>query len=504
MAAVRVVPRCVCDPLPVRRPLRVELADVGAGQASGLAVGQVLRPQAVEGGEGDALAARGRHRRADLAGDDHGGGIDLIGELHLGADPQLHLGLEGNLDGVTAVHRDAPDLAAVRDDDRRPVGDEGVAGQEVQRRPRLLLVALHGVGQPLLVARLQVALAQSRVGVVAGGVDEPAAVGRDRRAHRRPVSGGHEVVDAGLAVVPVELVARQGGVVLPVAGAAGVPDVTAVGADRRAHHLAGAGSLPQREGRASFDVVEAQLGGAAQRGCSAGDDVVAVGRPLGGQHEAPATHAGGVGLVQAHRPYRVVPAPVGDERDGFAVGAEAGLDLVGHPREEGRSLPAGRGHGVQVAQQVEDDRLPVGAHVQGYPGAFGGGELGGARAGQGQGILPTPTARRPLGLRRRRDEDQGRQQPQQECGAGAACHADAAADLDPASVVQQASGPRAPCPGSHRPSPGLPASCAPGLASPASASAWRIPARTFGAVLRHGSGGAARCLGHSSSSVSPS
>ena len=135
VAAVRVVPRRVADPLAVARPLRMKFADIGVGQALCLALGEVPDPETVERREDDLVTVRRDCRAPDLACRHHGGGVDLVVELDLGADAQLNLGLEGDLDGFAAVHGHVPDLAAVRDDDRRAVRQEAVAGQNVERRP---------------------------------------------------------------------------------------------------------------------------------------------------------------------------------------------------------------------------------------------------------------------------------------------------------------------------------------------------------------------------------
>ena len=48
----------------------------------------------------------------------------------------------------------------------------------------------------------------------------------------------------------------------------------------------------------------------------------------------------------------------------MSVGRVARLRVVRHPTRQARRLAAGNGEGVEVAQHVEDDLLPIGRDVE--------------------------------------------------------------------------------------------------------------------------------------------
>ena len=80
-------------------------------------------------------------------------------------------------------------------------------------------------------------------------------------------------------------------------------------------------------------------------------------------------------------------APVGGEDDAGAVRAETRLSVEGHALGEGRRGAAGDGHGVEIAEEIEDEGLAVGAHVDRHPGAFGEAGGDGAAGGKGEAFL---------------------------------------------------------------------------------------------------------------------
>ena len=103
---------------------------------------------------------------------------------------------------------------------------------------------------------------------------------RELRPERRAVAGRHDRVRARLAVVHGELVLREDGVVLPVALTPRVPDVAAVVAHRRPGDLERRRLADECRARAAIDMVDPELGRAAQASGLRRDDVLAVGREL--------------------------------------------------------------------------------------------------------------------------------------------------------------------------------------------------------------------------------
>ena len=75
-----------------------------------------------------------------------------IGEVQVRAELAGDFRREGDLVLLAAFDVDAMNLAAPGGDDFLAVGREGVAGEEVAREERFLVVALHGIFQPVLFA----------------------------------------------------------------------------------------------------------------------------------------------------------------------------------------------------------------------------------------------------------------------------------------------------------------------------------------------------------------
>ena len=152
-------------------------------------------------------------------------------------------------------------------------------------------------------------------------------------------------------------------------------------------------ALGQAEACAARAVVEPQLARAqraAGRKVLPRDQVPAIGGPdsVVEQAEVLLGDLLGVGAVGRHRPDVVAARAVGREREARAVGREARLEVE---RGAGREAPRGAaldGQQVQVAQQVEHDRPPVGAHVEVHPRPLGGGEADGFRGAVGRGHVP--------------------------------------------------------------------------------------------------------------------
>ena len=81
-----------------------------------------------------------------------------------------------------------------------------------------------------------------------------------------------------------------------------------------------------------------------------------------------------VAAVRVHEPEVRLSAPVGDEGDGRAVGRPARVVVDRHPAVLGQAFRASAGdrHLVNVAEQVEDDGVPVRRDVEGHEGPLGG------------------------------------------------------------------------------------------------------------------------------------
>jgi len=95
----------------------VILTDLLIGHPGCFAGGHILDPHPVERGEQQLTAVGRSDRVSDLPGRYQGGRIDLIGKTDLGAYGEIDISLERYLTGRGTVHRDAPHLAAVGNDD---------------------------------------------------------------------------------------------------------------------------------------------------------------------------------------------------------------------------------------------------------------------------------------------------------------------------------------------------------------------------------------------------
>ena len=207
-------------------------------------------------------------------------------------------------------------------------------------------------------------------------VGQPHAVRRKRRPERRAVTRTHQRPRASFAVVHAYLVLRKDRVIAPRAVALGVPHIPIVGPERRPQHAPAARPRGHVYSRSTAHVIEPEFFESLERCLTRYDDVVAVGCPLRRPKSAPYAlrDRPDVAAIGGHEPHVIVTAAVGDEHDLSAVRAEPRGHVVGDPVGEpgGRSSPDG--DGVEVTKQVENDGLPVGAHIQRNPGAFGCGE----------------------------------------------------------------------------------------------------------------------------------
>ena len=339
---------------------------------------EVHHVELVERAEHQPAAVGGRGGVANLARQ-HLPGVGAIVEAHQGPEVLLDVRSKRDLARLPRGDLDAHDLAAVRRDQRSRVRGEGAAGHQVAREARLLIVVLHRVHEPALVARRQVAQPQPRFGVVARRIHEPLAVGGQHRAHGAAVEVGLREDASGLPVVDGELPQGILEVVAEAPAMPAHPDVARVAAERGAErvHRGHAGTrrrqLHHAGARAAVLVVQPQLVGAAEHATGARrDDVVAVRGPhrRGVQLVAALGERLGVRPVGVADPDVLTAAAVRQEHDVLSVGRVPGLRVERGPGGDARRGPAGDGHRVQVAQQLEHDRLAVGRDIEREPGAF--------------------------------------------------------------------------------------------------------------------------------------
>ena len=280
---------------------------------------------------------------------------------------------------------DAPDLALGPDDQLLAVGHPRKAGVDAPHRPDLLQVARQAAPGRALDAGGEVLQEQRALVAHAAHEGEVFAVRGGRRAHRA-AGALHKCFDGTVRqVLPEDGVDARRAVLVVLKHAAGrcVLAVVQVLAVRREGWLAQV-LLPAR---LLVELHALVLGGIGRvhgeqpdfaRAGAAGAGVV-----LARQHEAavrvpdrvvqqPEVFLGDgmrVAAVHVHDPDVVAAAGVGQERDLLAVRREAGLLLPGDGVRQRLGLAAADGQRVEVAQQVEHDRLAVGAHVHAHPGA---------------------------------------------------------------------------------------------------------------------------------------
>ena len=246
--------------------------------------------------------------------------------------------------------------------------------QHVQRRPRFLVVVLHGVGEPAFLARLQVPQHEPRVVVVPGAEDEPAPIGRQGGTDRRAVARRPRVALAALGVVGLELVLGELRVEGPIAGAPGVPDVASVGRHRGSDHLEVVRFRHRLDPAAAVHMEQLELRqSAAPEVAHGGDHVVAVRHPLGrfGAVRVALRDLLRLRAVEGADPDVLAAVGVRRVDDARAVGGEPRLRVEGHARRELRRGAPDDGYREQVPEVVEDDGLAVRTHVQRDPASLG-------------------------------------------------------------------------------------------------------------------------------------
>ena len=251
------------DPVTRGGPGRIVLGVFRVGETAGFGAVGARDPEAIQRRERDPRAVGRGHRVADLADGEGRGVLDGVVELDAGAELQIVADPEGDLLGAAVDDVQLPDLPTVAGHQMARVGGEGHAGQHIEGGARLLVVVLDGIGEPALVAGLEVADPQPRVEVVTGAVDEPATVGREGGADAGAVPRGAGEVLAGLTVVDGQLILGELGVVGPVAGAPRVPDVAAARVEGGAEGFEILGLVDQLHARAAVHVVQPELGEAA-------------------------------------------------------------------------------------------------------------------------------------------------------------------------------------------------------------------------------------------------
>ena len=71
--------------------------------------------------------------------------------------------------------------------------------------------------------------------------------------------------------------------------------------------------------------------------------------------------------VWIDHPQVVAPTPIADENDALAIGREPWLEVDRHPARDAGGTSTGDGKGVEIAQQIEDDRPAVGGDIDREP-----------------------------------------------------------------------------------------------------------------------------------------
>ena len=396
-----VAPGDVGDPLPVRRPGGHLLVHRVAREATRHAAREVYHVHLVQRAEGESPAVRGRRGIADLL-DENVPRVHPGVESHQRSEVLVHVGGERDGTGLPRGHVHAPDLPAVGDHERLRVGGEGGARHQVARETGFLVVALHRVDEPLLVPRGEVPQPQSRLGVVARGIHQPFAIRGQHRTHRAPVQIGLRKHLPRLTVVDRELPQRKVQVVAEAPAVARIPHVTRVGTECRPERVV-RGAASRGTGRRplvllretgpgpAILVVQPDLVGAADRHAGLGcHDVVAVRRPLRrGKHALVAFRdRARVGPIGVAHPDVFRARAIGQEHDLLAVGRVAGLRVERGSRGDPLRFAPGERQRIEVAQELEHERLSVGRHIEGDPGPLRCGEIDGARRLQGEGVRP--------------------------------------------------------------------------------------------------------------------
>ena len=213
------------------------------------------------------------------------------------------------------------------------------------------------------------------------GEGEALAIGRRRGADGAAIAADGSRHFAGVYIVAFDVEDALGRILRifedrPRRGVATEIDRTAVGREDRLAELLlvlRVGPGDERDAApGAADMVEPDLTGAERalgREMLARGDIPAVRAPGRGieQFEIFARDRARAGAVGVHHPDIVAAAAVRSEGDQPPVGREARLLVVGEPRGDPGRSAAGDRHRVDVAEQVERHRAPVGAHVDVHP-----------------------------------------------------------------------------------------------------------------------------------------
>ena len=225
-----------------------------------------------------------------------------------------------------------------------------------------------------------------------------------QRAHRASRGAGDGRLLAGFAVEADHL--PDGELRVVVEGSAPLRDID-VAAVRRGNRAQPVRWLRPGDARGGLGRLVAQAhpgpavpvdqedgGGALRRPGLRYEEVLPVRGPARRDHELRpvagrpvAGHRPRLASVGVRDPQVLDPVAVAQERDLGPVGGENGLALerdVSH--DPGGRAPRDR-QGVEVAEQLEDDRLSVRRDVEGHPGALGDGEGQGVAGGQRQALV---------------------------------------------------------------------------------------------------------------------
>jgi hypothetical protein len=277
-------------------------------------------------------------------------------------------------------------------------------------REALLVVALHALREHARAPALHVHQLDARLRAHApregerlpvarkGGRRRAAELARDRARLAVPAIETRDLPDAFVHVLVVAVAAVARGVVNETSIARGERGIRSVRA---------LVSLRELHSRPALHVPQPQLDDADRRSVGdalAADDVLAVRRPRGRAHgdflllrersrAAPVERAG---------PEVLDARAVARERDLGSVRAEARLYIVSRTARDPLRFAAFDGKQIQIAQQREDDALPVGVHVEVKPGAGIGVERDRARRPDRRVDAPRRLPGRVVRARRRR------------------------------------------------------------------------------------------------------
>jgi hypothetical protein len=324
--------------------------------------------------------------------------------------------LERDFGEAGAVRIDPPDAPARPEDDGAIVGQPVHLWVDAVHRPGLLEVEIHVVVDAPLLAGAQILDEQARLAALPAHEGEHAPVRRRRRAARAAGAARHLRALAGAHVVALDGEHLQVRILRIFEdrtrrGVAAEIDGRAVGREDRLAQLLlvlRVGARDERDARArAAGMVEPDLAGAERalrREVLARRDILSVGGPGRAVQklEILARDLAPVLAVGVHHPDVVAAAAVGRVGDLPAVRREARMAVERQPVGDARRAAARDGDGVDIPEQVEGDRSPVGADVEVQPRPFGNVDVDLAprqrRVGDVPALLPRLLPASPLSL----------------------------------------------------------------------------------------------------------